>query len=103
MSFYPYLFSSDGSTVGVAVDSASDEEVAKLDAILSQLGDLRTVDITATVERERVRDGEVTSTTEDKVAQTWGSTVAGVSKVENRQMFVAGMHVSISMFGMLYD
>ena len=84
------------------MDSASDEEVAKLDTILGQLGDLRTVDVSATVERERVRDGEVTSTTEDKAAPTWGSTVAGVSKAESRN--VTSYHTqctcTISMFGM---
>ena len=73
------MFSADGSTVGVAMDSASDEEVAKLDAVLSQLADLRTMDVTATVERERRRDGEVVSAIEDKATPTWGSTVAGVS------------------------
>ena len=73
------MLSTDGSTVGVALDSASDEQVAKLDALLDQLADLRTVAVSATVERERRRDGETVATDEDKAPPTWGSSVAGVS------------------------
>ena len=72
-----YLYT-DGSTVGVALDSASDEEVSRLDAFLGQLADLKTIDITATVEREREKEGGVVSV-EDKAPPTWGATVAGVS------------------------
>ena len=70
------MFSADGSTVGVVMDSTSDEEVAKLDALLSQLADLRMVNITATVEKEKRREGEVATT---EAPPTWGSSVAGVS------------------------
>ena len=85
LSWYMYMCSlspTDGSTVGVVLDSASDEEIAQLDALLSQLADLRTVDITATVEKERKRDGEMVSTAEDKAPPTWGSSVAGVSETD---------------------
>ena len=61
------------------MDSTSDEEMARLDAILSQLADLRKVDITATVEKERRREGNIAMTVEDKAPPTWGSSVAGVS------------------------
>ena len=63
----------------MVLDSASDEEVSRLDALLGQLADLKTVDITATVEREREREkqGGVVSV-EDKAPPTWGNTVAGV-------------------------
>ena len=61
----------------MALDSASDEEVSRLDALLGQLANLKTIDITATVEREREKEGGVVSA-EDKAPPTWGSTVAGV-------------------------
>jgi hypothetical protein len=67
----------------VVLDSASDEEVSRLDAILGQLADLKTVDITATVEREK-EVGVVSA--EDKAPPTWGSTVAGV-----RYMYLLAM------------
>ena len=73
------MYFTDGSTVGVALDSASDEEVSRLDALLGQLANLKTVDITATVEREREKEGGTCMVSaEDKAPPTWGSTVAGV-------------------------
>ena len=73
------MFPADGSIVGVVMDCTSDEEVARLDALLDQLADLRKVDITATVEKERRREGEVVTAVEDTAPPTWGSSVAGVS------------------------
>ena len=72
------MFSVDGSMVGVAMDSASDEEVARLDTLLGQLANLKSVDVTATVEKERRSEEEI-SAVEDKAPPTWGSSVAGVS------------------------
>ena len=51
--------------------------MSRLDALLGQLANLKTVDITATVEREREKEGGVVSA-EDKAPPTWGATVAGV-------------------------
>ena len=79
--------STDGSTVGVVLDSASDEEVSRLDALLSQLANLKTVDVTATIEREREKEERGVVSAEDTAPPTWGSTVAGVRKLGTIQIY----------------
>ena len=79
--------STDGSTVGIVLDSASDEEVSRLDALLGQLANLKMVDVTATVEREREKEERGVVSAEDTAPPTWGSTVAGVRKLETIQIY----------------
>lgn len=61
----------DGNRVGVSLESASKEQLAQLDGILSELADLRTT--------QEVKDQEVGVAKEEKGDANWGSTVAGVS------------------------
>lgn len=74
---------SDGTSVGISLDGASPEDLAKLDQLLSQLADLKTVDVSATVEKkkeaEKKKEEVVGGVTEDKEQPTWGTTIAGVS------------------------
>lgn len=62
----------------MVLDSASDEEVSRLDTLLSQLADLKTVNVTATVKKEEKEKERSVVLTEDTAPPTWGSTVAGV-------------------------
>lgn len=68
-----FSFNIDGSSVGVALESASQAEIEELDRLLSQLADLKTVEEVAEGVGERSQVGVAKG--EDP---KWGSSVAGV-------------------------
>ncbi len=66
--------STDGTVLGVILDSASEEEIAQFDSLLSELGTLKVK------ETSEERGGQEVGMSEGAESQ-WGSTVAEVKMI----------------------
>ena len=90
--------SSDGCSVGLSLEGASEEDISELDKLLTVMADMRHSETASREEerergregvrekeKERVREGVREEKKGDK--PTWGTTIAGVSSATIQGMY----------------